>query len=131
MDHPNRIEELHDVLLAVEDPQEAAARFARFLDRKAEKNGDGWHLETDRGALTFVTPDALPAALPGSAAPTAPFMAGYSLVSADLAATAHHFLKGGGAVEDIGGGALKLTLPAPLGGTQIVCARGQRAPWRG
>ncbi|EKE78759.1 VOC family protein [Oceanibaculum indicum] len=131
MDHPNRIEELHDVLLAVEDPEEAATRFARFLDRTAEKNGDGWHLETDRGALTFVTPDSLPAALPGATLPSTPFMAGYSLVSGDLAATANHFLKGGGAVEEIGAGVLKLTLPAPLGGTQIVCARGQRAPWRG
>lgn len=129
--HPNRIEELHDVLLAVADPEEAATRFARFLDRKAEKTGSAWHLETDRGALSFVTPDALPAALPGAAVPTVPFMAGYSLVSADLPASAHHFLKGGGAVEELGGGALKLTLPAPLGGTQIVCARGQRAPWRG
>ena len=131
MDHPNRIEELHDVLLAVADPEEAATRFARFLDRKAKKNGSGWHLETDRGALSFVAPDALPDTLPGAAVPAAPFMAGYSLISADLAASAHHFLKGGGAVEEIGSGMLKLTLPAPLGGTQIVCARGQRAPWRG
>ncbi|MEQ8250048.1 MAG: VOC family protein [Oceanibaculum nanhaiense] len=131
MDHPNRIEELHDVLLAVADPEESATRFARFLDRKAKKNGSGWHLETDRGALSFVAPDALPDTLPGAAVPAAPFMAGYSLISADLAASAHHFLKGGGAVEEIGSGMLKLTLPAPLGGTQIVCARGQRAPWRG
>lgn len=131
MEHPNRIEELHDVLLVVEDPEEAATRFARFLDRKAERNSAGWHLETDRGALSFVTPDALPAALPGGSAPALPFMAGYSLVSADLPTTANHFLKGGGAVEKLGGGVLKLSLPAPLGGTQIVCARGQRAPWRG
>lgn len=128
--HPNRIEELHDVLLAVADPEEAAIRFARFLDRKAEKSGSAWHLATDRGALTFVTPADLPDALPGAGVPAVPFMAGYSLVSADLAATAHHFLKGGGAVEEIGAGVLKLTLPAPLGGTQIVCARGRRAPWR-
>ncbi|MBU0725982.1 MAG: VOC family protein [Alphaproteobacteria bacterium] len=131
MAHPNRIVALTDILLAVADPQEAAQRFARFLDRKAEQDSAGrWHLATDRGVLTFVTPASVPGLLPGMPERPAPFIAAYGLESADLDVSERHFREAGAAIERLDDRRLRLDLPAALGGTQIVCAPGAIMPWR-
>jgi hypothetical protein len=88
LDHPNRVQTLLSILLAVIDPEEAANRFGRFIGRSADKlRPDLWRVVADRGDLAFVAAEALSSVLPDSQPPTTPFMAAYALGSRDLAAT--------------------------------------------
>src|SRR3546814_5786961 len=91
--HANGIVALKAVLIAVADPEAAAARFGRFAGRApSRREADRWTLELDRGVCSFVQHDALPRAVPFPAAPVAaPWIAGYALGSADPALTRDHF----------------------------------------
>src|SRR3546814_13894802 len=63
--HANGIVALKAVLIAVADPEAAAARFGRFAGRApSRREADRWTLELDRGVCSFVQHDALPRAVP-------------------------------------------------------------------
>jgi hypothetical protein len=82
----NGAEGLTDMLLVVEDPAAAAARYGSYAGRAPVKRG-GMHIVTlERGGLIFA--DAAQAAkiLPGFRPPALPFMAGQAL-RADLSRT--------------------------------------------
>src|SRR3546814_5369538 len=58
--HANGIVALKAVLIAVADPEAAAARFGRFTGRApTRREADRWSLEPDRGLRRFVQHDAL------------------------------------------------------------------------
>jgi catechol 2,3-dioxygenase-like lactoylglutathione lyase family enzyme len=84
--HPNRAESLTDIVLCVEDAAEAAARYERFLGLTAQARDGFKLLELAHGRLHLFDRPGLEAAT-GIAAPTTPFIAGFALTSADLAAT--------------------------------------------
>jgi hypothetical protein len=84
--HPNRAHSLTDILLCVDDVEEAATRYARFLALAAQAHEGFRLLELARGRLHLCDPPSLAAAT-GIAAPTTPFIAGFCLLSADLGAT--------------------------------------------
>src|SRR3546814_19315820 len=79
--HANGIVALKAVLIAVADPEAAAARFGRFTGRApTRREADRWSLELDRGVCSFVQPAALPRVAPFLPAPVAaPWLAGYAL----------------------------------------------------
>lgn len=130
VDHPNRVEALLSVLLAVNDPEEVARRFGRFLGRPPERRrADLWRLGADRGDLAFVAAEALESVLPGSHPPATPSMAAYAVSSDDLDA-ALGYASSVAPVEEIGSGCTLVRLPAELGGVQAVCAKGSAPPWR-
>jgi Glyoxalase-like domain len=130
LDHPNGIEALLSVLLVVADPEEAARRFGRFIGRRSQRrNADLWRLDADRGSLAFVAGEALSSVLPGSEAPTIPFMAAYALESRDVAGSSSYF-SGPAKVDRIGPGCALVRLPAELGGVQAICGRGAAPPWQ-
>lgn len=83
----NGLDLLSGVVVCTEDPEEAAARFARFTG-KSPRPARGWiDLPLDRGCVSFATPAGLPDLAPGAAAPATPFIAAVAVRSRDLAHT--------------------------------------------
>ena len=113
--HANRAAALTAVILCVEDPAEAAARYARYTGLKAIGEGDRWHIDTARGRLLFKSPAVIrrvfnvePAALP--------WIVGYALASNNMEVTRKHI-----AASDFAHGALDderfyVVSPASVGG---------------
>jgi hypothetical protein len=90
----NGAEGLTDLLLCVENPSEAAARYGRYIGRAPVTRGGLHAIALDRGGLVFA--DAAQAAkiLPDFHPPSLPFMAGQAL-RADLALTRAMLAKNG------------------------------------
>jgi hypothetical protein len=85
LSQPNSARGLIDVVIAVADVGEAAARFARFTGRAAATLSLGAMLRLDRGGLLLITRDALAELLPELATAALPFMAGYAVAVRSLA----------------------------------------------
>lgn len=73
LSHPNGALGLAGLTIAVADVDEAAARFARFTNRKAERSTHGQTFRLDRGRLDLVTAEAFAALLPECVIPSLPF----------------------------------------------------------
>jgi len=130
LSHPNSAAGLIDVVIAVADVEEAAARFARFTGRAATPVSGGALLALDRGGVLLVKRDALTEILPECAMPGLPFMAGYALRVRSLAA-AESAVEGAGlewrALED----GIVACFPAELGeGAWFFVEHAAALPWR-
>lgn len=119
MDHPNRAVALTEVFFASADPDAAAARYARYLNRPADPVDGGYAVRLARGRVVILSRAGLDAYLPGLAVPDLPFIAGYRLRSADLSATRNWLAGNGFALQPLGDGALAVTAPPALGGTLV------------
>lgn len=86
LNHPNSAVGLIDVVIAVADVEEAAARFARFTGRKATRTSGGAVLHLDRGGVYLVTYDRITERVPEVPITKLPFMVGYALRVRSLAA---------------------------------------------
>ena len=131
MDHGNRISALRDVVIVVENLDTVAARYCWFLDKGSPKRakGGGWSVPLDRGGLVICDPEGLETLLPGLDPPSLPFVAGYGVLSDDVATT-HEFLQERGfPVRDLGDDVLRLDLPASLGGTMLIASDAGAFPW--
>jgi hypothetical protein len=82
----NGAEGLSDILLVVDDPAAAAARYGRYVDRAPVRRGDTHVVALERGGLVFADTGAAARLLPDFRPPALPFMAGQAL-RADLALT--------------------------------------------
>jgi hypothetical protein len=91
VDHANGARALTGVLVAVDDAAEAAARFARFLDRTAAAGDGRGEVALDRGRMAFVEAVRLAEWLPGETVPSVPYIAAMSLETADLESTKRFF----------------------------------------
>ena len=98
--HANRATALTAVILCMEDPAEAAARYSRYTGLKAIGEGDRWHLDTARGRLLFKSPAAIRRVFNVEPA-TLPWIVGYALASNNMEATRKHI-----AATDFAHGAL-------------------------
>ncbi len=87
--HPNHAVALDEVVIAVEQPAEAAARFSRLAGRPviADPVG-GFALPLPHGTVRLLPPDALGSVFPGAVIPSLPFIAGIAVRTDDLDATA-------------------------------------------
>jgi len=130
LDHPNGAEALLDLLIAVDDVDEAAARFARFTGRAATVAGERRSIRLDRGRVDLITRRALAALLPEVAIPRLPFMAGYAVRVWSLDDTETVLRLGGiGARRD--GGVLVAAFPPEIGvGAWLFVERAADLPWR-
>lgn len=99
----NGIAALSGVLLCMDDPAEAAGRFARFTGRRAAGGGDYFFLALDRGRLGFATPDGCRTMLPGLRIPSSPFMAAVAFEAPDAALCRRRLESAGVAVADLHG----------------------------
>ncbi len=86
LSHANSAVGLIDVVIAVADAAEAAARFARFTGHAAVPVSGGAMLRLDRGGVLLVTREALSELVPEVSPTTLPFMAGYAIKVGSLAA---------------------------------------------
>ncbi|MBX3666008.1 MAG: VOC family protein [Burkholderiales bacterium] len=125
--HANRARGLAAVILCVDDPQEAAQRYARYTGLLAQVAGSLWRIDTQRGALLFVAPETLRRAL-GMTAPSLPWIAGYVLTSDDPAATRRHLEQAQCALRTLPAGQLLLEWPGALGGCVLFQAAGSALP---
>src|SRR5262245_22902721 len=85
--HPNGALALTRLMIVVADPQEAAARFARFTGRAATRAAAGLSLALDRGRVDLLGPDAFARLLPEIAIPSLPFAGAYGIRVASLLRT--------------------------------------------
>jgi hypothetical protein len=127
LNHANGARGLAAVIICVNDPREAAQRYSRFTGLLARVGRDCWRIDSQRGALLFVTPQRLHAAL-GLAAPALPWIAGYVLTCDSLAATHTRLAAGGFAPREVAAERLLLEWPAALGGFALFQAGGAALP---
>lgn len=124
--HANHARGLAAVIVCVDNPQEAAQRYARFTGLLAQVSGSQWRIDSQRGALLFVTPEALQRTL-GMQAPSLPWIAGYVLNSDDLDSTRRHLDDAQCQVSNISG-RLLLEWPGTVGGFVLFLAPGNALP---
>ena len=128
VEHPNRARALTDVLLCVDDPAAAAARYGRFVGRAARETGGNWLLELDRGRLVLADRQGLARMLPEAAAPAQPFMAALAVTTDDLAASAAA-LRNGGIVFRQSGEIVIARFPAGIDASLCFVAAEVLPPW--
>ena len=127
LNHPNHARGLAAVIICVADPQEAAQRYARFLGLLAQVSGSQWRIDTQRGALLFITPDMVKQQL-GITAPALPWIAGYVLTSDQLATTRSVLTAAQCDVRETDSGQLLLQWPADVGGVILFQQAGKALP---
>jgi hypothetical protein len=115
LDHANGAQELVGVTLCVEDPQEAAQRYARFTGLLPQLSGGVWRIDTARGFLLFIDAERCERNF-GVAPPALPWIAGYTLACARPPVTRSLLVHGGFAPHDLDGDRFCVALPAELGG---------------
>jgi hypothetical protein len=116
LDHPNGARSLERLLIAADDPGEAAERFARIAGRPARHEGEGAAIPLDRGELTIATPAALRRDYGIEPGPEPPYLAGYE-VTVDSLARLHALLAAENLPHRPLGDRLAVALPPGLGGT--------------
>ena len=128
--HPNTASGLLDLVIAVADVAEAGRRFSSFTNREAMPSAFGATIRLDRGRLQLMRPDALTTLFPGLTIPALPFIAGYGIRVASLAAAAE-CLDGGSIRFARGNGVLVVPFPEKLGaGLWLFVEQPERLPWR-
>lgn len=125
--HANGARGLAAVILCVADPQEAAQRYARFTGQFAQLGHGQWRIDTQRGALMFVSPEQLQQSL-DITAPAPPWIAGYVLTVDDIAATRTRLVAGNCSVRELDGGRLLLEWPNAVGGFIVFQEAGAPLP---
>lgn len=127
INHNNGARGLAAVILCVADPQEAAQRYARYTGLLAQLSGTQWRIDTQRGALLFLTPDALQRSL-DITAPVLPWIAGYVLTCDQIAATRSVLNSAGCDMRELATDQLLMQWPGAVGGLVIFQPAGAALP---
>ena len=127
--HPNGAQSLTDILLCVDDVDEAAARYARFLDVPARALDGVRLIELARGRLHLFDPDSL-ARSTGIEAPTTPFLAGFAIAATDLGATRALLTERGISMRLLAADVIAMT-PDEITTTILLTKTGATLPWSG
>jgi len=85
LSHPNGAVALQRVVIAVEDVQDAAQRYARFTDRHAGNDFANQRIQLDRGCIDFVGQGACAQIFPEIPIPCLPFIAACEIRVTSLA----------------------------------------------
>jgi len=122
--HPNRAVALDAVVIAAEQPADAAARFSRLAGRPVEPDpAGGFALKLPRGRIRLLPPERLGSVFPGAPIPTLPFIAGAILRTGDANLAASRIFRDAGVgVEDTAAGLL--VPPAEAAGATVLFAPG-------
>lgn len=127
LEHRNHARGLAAVIICVADPQEAAQRYARYTGLLAQLSGTQWRIDTQRGALLFVTPATVEKQL-GVTAPALPWIAGYVLSSDKLSATRDALGTAQCDMHELESGRLLLRWPGAVGGFILFQQHGSALP---
>ena len=113
--HANHATALTAVMLCVEDPAAAAARYSRFTGLKAIGEADRWHIDTARGRLLFKSPGVITRVFTVEPA-TLPWITGYALASDNMEATRKFIAATGFAHGALDGERFYVVPPSSVGG---------------
>ena len=128
--HPNGAVALTDVVIAVEDVEEAAQRFARFTGRPVLANAAGRAVALDRGRVQIMNAAAFTALLPELAIPSLPFIGAYAIMVVSLDG-AEQALRARGTPSRRPGPLLIAQFPPELGlGAWIFVETASALPWQ-
>lgn len=127
LDHRNRCFGLAAVIVAVADPDEAAARYARYTGLPVRAEGPARILPSARGDLIFLPPETVRAKL-GVEPPALPWMAGYALETGDQIYARSQLEMKEFETRDLGPGQFVVTAPPALGGVMIFGLIGRAVP---
>ena len=127
--HPNGAKALVDIVVAVADVDEAAARYVRFLGHEAVPTNMGRGIYLERGGVQLVNAASLARLLPQVTSPPLPFIAAYA-IRVDSLGTVERSLQAGVAAERRGP-LLIVPFPPELGrGAWLFVERAGDLPWR-
>jgi Glyoxalase-like domain len=129
MNHPNTAERLREVVICVADPDEAAGRFERYLDRKGRRIDGGRSIDCDRGAVVLLGRPAFEKCLPGIAIPGLPFIAGYVIQCRDLESLRVCLKRKEIVYRELTEDVVAVTVPAALGGSLLFTSGSGAMPW--
>ncbi len=116
--HANAAVSLEEVVLAVPDPADTAARFSRLAGVPAVPDpAGGFALAMGRGRVRMLPPEAVGAAYEGVTAPVLPWVAGMTVATADGCAALRRLLRG---VPHRVAGAGVLVPPEAAGGAALM-----------
>lgn len=128
--HPNGAKALIDIVVAVSDVDEAAARYVRFLGHEAVPTNIGRGIYLERGGVQLVNAASLTRLLPQVTAPPLPFVAAYAIRVNSLA-MAERALQSGGVAAERRQRMLVAPFPAELGqGAWLFVEHAGDLPWR-
>ena len=120
--HRNRTVGLSAVIACVENPDEAAQRYARFTGIAATASGDDRIIDTARGRVLLVSPAAVQRVFRLDP-PVLPWIFGSVLVSADMQKTRDCIVASGLPHGMLGDGRLYVVPPPAIGGVMIFEAK--------
>jgi hypothetical protein len=130
LNHPNGARGLLDVVVAVSDIGEAAARYVRFTDRNSRTSRLGQTVLLERGAVHLTDATTFARLVPGLAIPGLPFIGAYAIHTESLIATAQELRARGNTFEQRDR-MLFAHFPKELGtGAWIFVERPGDLPWR-
>ena len=118
LDHPNGAVALSGLWIAADDPGEAAARYARFTGRPAQRDGNVIMIALDRGALRFATPAYLKHALGVAPSGKLPCLVAVSVAVVSLEQATACLAAAGVACRHVASG-IAVTLPTALGDSLV------------
>jgi hypothetical protein len=128
--HKNGAKALLDVVVAVSDVDEAAARYVRFLRHEAVPTNMGRGIFLERGGVQLVNGASFSRLLPGTAVPSLPFIGAYAVRVNSLAVAGRELRASGLRVEERGP-MLAAAFPAELGvGAWLFVEHATDLPWR-
>jgi hypothetical protein len=128
--HRNGARALLDVLIGVDDVDEAAARYVRFLAHEAVPTNMGRGIFLERGGVQLMNGASLTRLLPGVQIPSLPFIAAYA-IGVDSVAAIERRLRSAGLAFELREAMLVAPFPAPLGqGAWLFVERASDLPWR-
>lgn len=131
MQHPNTAERLSEVVLCVADPDEAAARFGRYLGREAQRISGGWLISCERGRVLLLGRKAFEAGLPGVGLPELPVIAAYVVQCGNLDACRVCLKRNQIVYRELTDHVVAVTAPAALGGSLLFTGGSAAMPWVG
>jgi hypothetical protein len=129
MNHPNGAERLSEVVLCVADPDEAAARFGRYLGRAAQRISGGWLIPCERGRIALLGQKAFEAGLPGTRLQGLPVIAAYVIQCRDLDACRVCLKRNQIVYRELTDHVVAVTSPAALGGSLLFTGGSAAMPW--
>ncbi len=116
--HPNAAAALAEVVVAVPDPAETAARFSRLAGFPVVPDAvAGFALPLPRGRVRIVPPDAVGRIYPGVTTSAIPCIAGFTVATADRCAALRPILAG---LDHAPCGEGALVAPAHAGGAALL-----------
>jgi hypothetical protein len=116
--HANRAVALTAVIVCVENPREAAQRYARFTGIAASANGEDRALDTARGRVLLVSPQTIKRVF-SIDAPVLPWIVGSVLASARMETTRKCIVETGLPHGMLGTERLYVVPPAAIGGLLV------------